>query len=182
MNLTVLRKARSPLRPGDVFAYRIRGHEFGFGRVIRTDCVIVAREYSGESFLGYGPAVSDLILVYIYNSFSKVKCGPLALNPRDLLIPPQLINRLPWSHGYFETIEHRSLMQADVIPHSFYNSVEEKYVDEVGRPTKKKSARRNVLGFGSFRTIDAQISRALGIEPAPDTVPPPRSARKRRGA
>lgn len=87
MNMQILKPSRRPLKAGDIFVYRIKGHDFGFGRVISTDTNI-----------GGG---GGTIVIYIYDAFSKHKKEIPKLDKRKLLLPPLGINRLPWSRGYF---------------------------------------------------------------------------------
>ena len=156
--MIVLKRSRRLPEAGDIFVYRIKGHPFGYGRVIRTGTRI------GD--------FTDVVLLYIYRSFSMDKLKVPGISKRRLLIPPLGTNRRPWTMGYFETIACRPLDTQDVLPvHCFRDDAYDRYVNENGIPLKKKSDPCGVYGLDSFRTIDARISYALGIKPAPDTVP-----------
>jgi len=162
MNMQILKPSRKRLQPGDIFVYKIKGHDFGYGRVIRTDCM----------FGGSG----GTILLYIYSAFSSVKQRIPELSKDRLLLTPQLTNRLPWSRGYFETIENRPLGPADVLRvHCFYTDIyiRRRYLDEDGNRLRRRSEPCGSYGLSSFKTLDVKISMALGIEPSPDTLPPP---------
>jgi hypothetical protein len=162
MNMQILKPSRKRLQPGDVFAYRIKGHDFGYGRVIRTDCLFAGGR--------------DTILIYIYNAFSPVKERIPELSKARLLLTPQLTNRLAWSRGYFETIESRPLGPEDVLKvHCFYTDiyVRRRYLDEDERRLRRRSEPCGSYGLSSFMGLDIKISMALGIEPSPDTLPPP---------
>jgi hypothetical protein len=91
------------VRAWDVFAMQMPDDLYLFGRVICTDAV------SGFS--------AGAILIYVFRTRSEVKARPRRqeLRPDNLLASPILINRLPWSRGYFETIDHRLLEQADLL-------------------------------------------------------------------
>ena len=58
MNIEFLKRSRT-IAVGDLFVYRIKGHPFGYGRVIRVDARIGGFE--------------DVIMIYIYDAFSPVK-------------------------------------------------------------------------------------------------------------
>lgn len=159
MNLQMLRRSRKRPKPGDVFVYKLRDHSFGFGRVVRTD--ILAGGFPGA------------MLLYIYDAFSDTKESIPKLDKKQLLLPPFGINRTPWTMGYFETVEHRPLTQQDVLnKHCFWDDVNECYLNEFGEKLLRRYEPCSLDGLHSFRTIDVKISRALGEEPSPDTLPP----------
>jgi hypothetical protein len=85
------------------------------------------------------------------------------------LVPPILINRVPWSRGYFETIDHRPLEQEDLLQqHCFLSSVRGQYFDEKGHELPGPVEPVGSYGLNSFRTADDEISDALGFERVPD--------------
>lgn len=97
-NLDVLRPSRSKPRAGDVFALRQLGGDFRFGRVISTDAM------AGWSMPG-----ATLIYIFRFSSSELAMPEQDLLAANDLLIAPLMTNRLPWSRGYFQTIDHRAL-------------------------------------------------------------------------
>jgi hypothetical protein len=160
MNMRVLKRSRKLPQEGDIFAYQFRGRPFGYGRVIRLHTKI--------------GGFTDVILLYIYRAFSREKLRIPVLDKKQLLIPPVGINRRPWTMGYFETIESRPLSPEDVLSvHCFKDDIYDKvrYVDEFGRTIPRRVRPCGVYALDSFRTIDASLSLAMGIEPSPDTVP-----------
>jgi hypothetical protein len=129
-NLRVLQPSRKKLRAGDVFAMQMPDDLYLFGRVIGTDAVI-------------GP-MTGIILIYIFRTRSEVKAPPRRedLRPDNLLVPPILINRLPWSRGYFETIDHRPLEQEDLLKQNcFLSSVRGQYPSRDAPTTARVAAR-----------------------------------------
>lgn len=155
LNLEILNKSKKKKKPGDVFVLKPKGHDYYFGRIISVtaDC-------------GFGEGA---ILIYIYNLTSKEKYKIPNLNRDNLLIPPNFINALPWSKGYFETIESRELKRDDVLKtHCFKHLSSEKFYNEVGKLLKKKVTPIGFYGLSSYRTIDDDISEKLGIPLAPD--------------
>lgn len=154
MNLEVLKKSRKPLRPGDIFVLKPKEHPFVFGRVIRVEKV------GGPTFYGFN-------LVYIYDAFSKERTSIPPFSCRNLLIPPQIINRLGWSRGYLETVGHQELTSEDVLPvHCFHSLRTGGYVDEFGNPLSGRVEPCDIFGLGNYATIALDVSRTLGI---PDT-------------
>lgn len=149
MNMEVLRRSRKPPIAGDIFVLRIAG-QYMHGRVVRTDAKI-----------GGFPNVA---MIYIFK-FRSLEPEPIpSCSPSDLLFAPKGTNALPWSKGYFRTIENRLLGPTDVLQqHCFYDDPRDEYVDEYGRPLKSRIEPCGFFGLDSFRTIDAAISRAIGI-------------------
>lgn len=152
MNLRVLRTSRRNPRPGDLFALLPPGDLYLFGRVVSVDA----------SPLGAGRA----ILVYLYSHRSADKRPPSFLSHEDLLVPPMMTNKLPWSRGYFEFVEHRPLAQDDRLRvHCFERSWThpKQYFDERGTKLSEPLEPLGTWGLESFRTIDDKVSTALGI-------------------
>ena len=160
MNLRQLRPSRKRLFSGDVFTMQLIDR-FLFGRVISTDAVWTFAE-------GAGPAV--LIYIYRQPSAAKVAPAPSAMRPEQLLVPPIMTNRLPWVRGYFETLANVPLDSGDVLAqHCFLlNQCKRRYYDEHGVELPRPVPPVGDYGLHSFRTIDDQISEALGIELAPE--------------
>ena len=154
MNLSVLKKSTRPLRVGDIFAMLPPDGAFLFGRVVETKAKI-------------GP-FERCILVYIY----RARSGSLDVLPQlkreELLCAPMMTNRLPWSKGYFETVVHRDLADEDrLAAHSFKDS-RGLYFDEFGNQVPQGIDPTGHCGLHSYRTIDDEISKALGLPLAPE--------------
>lgn len=158
-NLRVLKPSRKKPKPGDVFALQIE-EQFLFGRVISTDAKWTLAE-------GAGPAV----LIYIFRGRSSEKAVPdrAAMRPEQLLVSPIMTNQLPWSRGYFETLANVPLAADEVLPqHSFLSASRGRYFDERGAELPGPIEPVGDHGLHSFRTIDDQVSDALGVPRAPE--------------
>ena len=127
-----------------------------FGRVISTVAM-------------WGPSASAN-LIYVFKVRSNAKTAPDSseLRANRLLIAPLIINRLPWSRGYFETIAIQPLVEGDVLKQHCFRSSYGGYDDEQSRELSTPSEPCGVWGLHSYRTIDDEISDALGIPRAPD--------------
>lgn len=154
LNLNVLNKSRIILQPGDVFVLQPTNFPYYFGRVIRTDAKI--------------GVFQNVILIYIFNEFSNKKEYLPILNPKNLLLPPILINRLPWSKGYLETLYNKELTKKDVLQTHCFETIKGNYVDEYGNLLNKPINPIGFLGLWSYRVLDDEISKKLGIPLAPD--------------
>src|SRR6185369_16227899 len=94
--------------------------------------------------------------------------APTHLAPDELLLPPLFINRLPWSKGYFETIDHRRLQPADRLQsHCFWSVNRSQYLDELGQPRADRIEPCGSWALMSYRTLDDAISDALSVPRAP---------------
>jgi hypothetical protein len=153
-NLRILKPSRKAPMAGDIFVLRPNSLPFFFGRVVRTDA-------STGSIVG--------ILAYIYKTSSPKPLPVPPLHRDDLLIPPFIINRLPWSRGYFEIVDRRALTAWDTLPiHCFRDVLTGGYYDELGRRLPSPTPPVGIRGLHSFRTIDDLVSDALGIPKVPD--------------
>ncbi len=161
-NLVILTPSRKRLRVGDVFVLKPKGHPYYFGRVIRLDAIGLA----GEA-----------ILIYVYDAKSDDECRIPQLDKRNLLIAPTMINRLPWSRGYFETVANVPLREEEILhPHCFDDGWHHElfpespiiYRDEYGNRLSGRTEPCGIYGLGSYRTVDDDVSEALGIPLAPD--------------
>jgi len=162
-NLQILSPSRRALRPGDLFVMRLPEELHLFGRVV-----------SIEAWAGWRMPHAILIYIYdtkIHDTKSDRPAPPKrAVLRRDrLLVPPIMTNRLPWSRGYFETIDHMPLQPGDVYrPHCFVDSLRGVCLDEFTNQLRRCVEPCGEWGLHSFRTIDDAVSAALGIPLAPE--------------
>ena len=167
INMEFLGKSRKKVRPGDIFAFKLKPlNKWYFGRVIRTDASVAT-------------AMPIETLVYIYNVSSDSKDNIPELDKKNLLIPPSLINNRGWLDGYFTTVDNKELTSEDVLErHCFRDGglpiVFEgrqypviRYYDEDRNEIKDPDQPCGRMGIGNHRTLDDDISEALGIPPAP---------------
>jgi len=159
MNLKPLKPSRKRLRIGDVFAMLPPDGPYLFGRVIDTEAKIVS--------------MTGVIMIYIFEHRSPVLEMPdrAKLRVENLLLPPILINRLPWSRGYLETIGNMPLGPGErLTQHCFLNYAytRDRHFDELGNELRRPVEPIGELLLNSFRTLDNYISDALGIPRAPD--------------
>lgn len=158
-NLEVLKPSRSKPKAGDIFAMRL-GDEFRFGRVISTEALA-------------GWSMPGAILIYVFRTSASELTVPEEDVTRidNLLIAPVMTNRIPWSRGYFQTIGNRPLAPADVLAQHSFRSSNGRYFDEGARELPGPVEPCGDWGLHSYRTIDDEISGALGLPTAPEDVP-----------
>jgi hypothetical protein len=158
VNLRILRPSRKRLAAGDVFVVLPPDNRYLFGRVIST-----------TAQWGAGPSVTAN-LIYVFKARSDTKSLPdkSELQADRLLFAPAVINRLPWSRGYFQVLANLPLGDGEVLNQHCFRSDRDRYFDELGRRLEHRTEPCGLWGLGSYRTIDDEISRALGIPLAPD--------------
>jgi hypothetical protein len=154
MNLAILRRSRPSLEAGDVFAMQPPVDGYLFGRVIDLHANVFG--------------TPNEILIYIYSMRSIQKRAPQELRPDRLLVPPVITNRLPWTRGYFEHLEHRQLRASDRLQRHCFEDGFGHYFDETGTQLATPVEPVGSWGLSSFRSIDDSISRALGIPLSPN--------------
>ena len=75
-----------------------------------------------------------------------------------------MTNRLPWSKGYFETVDNSPLGPAEVLSkHSFLDPVTGNYFDEMGNEVFEPKEPIGDFVLWSFRTIDEEIAELMGF-------------------
>ena len=154
LNLEKLKSSRIKTKPGDIFVFRPKGHDYYFGRTISVDAQI--------------RAFKDCVLIYLYNVHSKDKSIIPDLNKTNLLVPPIITNYLPWSRGYFETVGNKTLSKDDILqPNCFYSKIFNAYYDEYGNKLDKAYEPVSIYGLAGYKGIDVEISHALGLKIAP---------------
>src|SRR5215204_4124589 len=158
-NIRVLTPSRKAPKAGDVFVLQLPDGDYLFGRVISADAVWTRAEDAGRA---------NLIYIYRLRSKSKESVPPRsALKPDNLLISPLLINRLPWSRGYFKTIGNLSLDEAEVLPTHCFRDSRGLYFDEHGKQMPSPQEPVGDWGLASYRVVDDELSEALGIPRVP---------------
>jgi hypothetical protein len=148
--MKILKKSKGHLKVGDIFTFQMKDdNRFFYGKVICKDAKV-------------GP-FEELILIYIYNSFSKEKDKNPELDKENLLIPPLMTNKLPWSKGYFETISNIPINSHDVFERHCFKDISGKIFDEYNNSLVSVIEPCGQRGVNSFRTIDDKVSKALKI-------------------
>ncbi|MFI9811179.1 immunity 26/phosphotriesterase HocA family protein [Saccharothrix variisporea] len=154
-NLRVLHKSRRRPREGDIFALSPRDDLFVFGRVVSTEATWAQAE----------PPPPPVNLIYVYRHTSPVAAVPpdSELQADKLLIPPAMVNKLPWSRGYFQTIGNIPLRPGETLGVHCFRDARGRYFNEFLEPLAARTEPYPVLGLGSYRTVDDQVCEALGI-------------------
>jgi hypothetical protein len=156
--LRVLRPSRKAIRPGDVFAMGLPDGAYLFGRVVST---------SARWTLAADSGVANLVYVFDHRSTEKRVPDRTYLRTDRLLVPPQLINRLGWSRGYFETLANLDFEDGEVLPvHCFQSNASsrgprwfDEYANELPGPVPPVGG----WGSGNWRTVEDDVFAALGI-------------------
>jgi hypothetical protein len=152
MNLQTLMRSRKKPQPGDLFTLQVPDVSYLFGRVI-----------SVEALAGWSMPGSILIYIYSFRSAEAVLPGVSELTRDKLLISPVMTNTLPWSKGYFQTLENRPLTASDLLGKHCFRSSAGRYYDEYCCELPARAEPCGDWGLHSFRTIDDEVSDALGV-------------------
>jgi catechol 2,3-dioxygenase-like lactoylglutathione lyase family enzyme len=132
---------------GDVFAVHTSGSEGLLGRVVSTSAIV-------------GPT-HGCHLVYIYRPGA-------GLSRDDLLIPPLLTTRAPWTHRYFEFLRSEPLLPGDFFERHAFRDDKGQLYDEECRPLQVASS-----PVGEWRLLDvAAIETAIAAGPRRHTALP----------
>ncbi len=105
--------AKRPPQIGDVFAVHGSSAEGLLGRVVSTSAIV-------------GPT-HGCNLVYVYRPGSN-------LARDELLVPPMMTTRAPWSRRYFEFVRSKPLLPDDFFERHCFRDVRGHLYDEKSRP------------------------------------------------
>jgi hypothetical protein len=142
--ILAIKQSRLPPQAGDIL----------YGRVISTEATI-------------GP-MKKCVLIYLYRPRSKEKGAVPELLRGQLLVPPMMTNNLGWTKGYFEFVEHRELSPLDLLPQHCFKDSDGRYFDEKSNRLRAPVEPVGQWGLHSFRAIDDEILKAMGIALVPD--------------
>lgn len=158
INLQVLKPSRARQKAGDVFVFQMKQEAgvYRFGRIIRMDAKVGVFE--------------KCILIYIFTATSTSKDQVPELSRDQLLVPPIATNRQGWLKGYFETVASIPLEPDDILSMHCFRSFARpgRFFNDEGCEILNPQEPIGNYGLDSYRTIDDEISKALGIPLAPD--------------
>jgi hypothetical protein len=164
-----LKKSREPRPVGELFAMKVRGVGYLYGRVIRNDCAVEALSVPQPWTRTIG-----LYLVYVYREVAdQIEPVPQVYCER-LLFPPVIIVGTGWTCGMFLPICQRQLEKTDVLPtHCFVADrgiIDGKrsvcYLDEYGNTLRQRSDPCRERSIGNVGTIEIEIAKSLGLPEA----------------
>jgi len=154
MNLVFLKKSRKNPVVGDVFVFQLifEPDKFRFGMVASTTAIF-------SSF-------TNVILVYIYDHLGNGKEDFPDFSAKNLLIPPEGINTLGWSRGFFETVANVDLERYPdykLNQHHFRGLVRPGiYYDEFNNEITNPLEPIGMRGLGNYRTVEDKVCDRLG--------------------
>ena len=151
MNLAVLKRSRRAPQAGDIFVMLPPDGFYLYGRVISTTAD--------------GGFSVPCNLIYVYRTRSGHKAPTPELRLEHLLVPPMITDNLPWSKGYFESLEHRELASKDLLQQHCFMDTYGRYFDERHKLLPGPIEPVGVSGISTLSGIDKKISKALGIPP-----------------
>lgn len=152
--LIEMNPSRKKPKEGDIFVIQPKENVYFYGKVIRTNL----------------PSTNGMIrgwnLIYIYRRPIKQIILPDFLDPKQLLIPPQIVNNQGWLKGYFQTIGNVPVTLKDISQdYGFLDHITKKYVDEEGRFLSHKPSTYTDYGLGSYGIVGYDVQEALEANP-----------------
>lgn len=149
-DLIPMNKSRKYPKEGDIFVVQPFTNVYYYGKVIQTH--IKSRD----------SCVNGMNLVFIYDKCADAQIVPNDLSDRDFLISPTIINKLPWSRGYFETIGHTPVTEHERnMSYGFWSYQKQIFVDVEGIPLAYKPQYWSDYGLASYAVIGEKIQIAL---------------------
>lgn len=145
-----MHKSRKYPEEGDIFLVQPLSNVYYYGKVIQTH--IKSRD----------SCVKGMNLVFIYDKCSVDQSIPDDLSHSGFLISPTIINKLPWSRGYFETIGNVPVTELEKnMSYGFWSFLKKMFVDVEGIPLGYKPQYWSDYGLASYAVIGEKIQNAL---------------------
>ncbi|MFC1946271.1 immunity 26/phosphotriesterase HocA family protein, partial [Chloroflexota bacterium] len=119
--LIVIKKSYKEPETGDVFALQPKEGVYYYGKVIRSKV-----ESKNIMFKGW-------YLVFIFNIKTNQIQADVNINNVPLLIRPMVVNKRPWTMGYFKTINNTPITDYDCsIDYGFWDIIKKRYYNLSG--------------------------------------------------
>jgi hypothetical protein len=140
------RSYKNPV-PGDLFIFRTDNPKCSIG----IGCVVIV----DAKCLFY----ENCIIIYIYDEWISTieDLNESNLKKDKLLLPPIIIDKSPWTKGYFQTIKNLELTDEDIFINHCFKHINGKYYDEYAN---ELSEPLNLVGSASICYI-GEIERRI---------------------
>lgn len=154
----LLRKFRSASRPvaGDFVGLQVIDGRWVCGRIIATDAWTSV----------YADVWQECILLYLYSAvFAEQPKMSQVEGLRDLLVPPMILAREPWSRKFVKRIGNRKVKPADRLPrHCFqWCSNPPTYFNEYGHQWRQRFEPCGQLCVTLLGGLEYEIANAVGV-------------------
>jgi hypothetical protein len=148
--LVFMKRSYKGPQTGDIFVLQPLEHVFYYGKVIESK---VDSKYSG---------FKSWHMIFIYNIKTGEPTADIDLDGIPLLIAPMVVNKRPWTMGYFVTISNSSISQYDIsVDYGFWSDSRNKHFDLRGNRMSHKPEYSGVYGLGSFGAIAYELNKVL---------------------
>ena len=149
-DLLPMNKSRKRPKEGDVFLVQPFLGVHYYGKVIQTQIS------SKDS------CVNGMNLIFLYRRRAQKRTIPEDLSEAEFLILPVIINQLPWSRGYFETIGSAGVTEAEMDrSYGFWSFQKKRFVDVSGSLLTEKPECWSDYGLASYAVVGEKIQTVL---------------------
>jgi hypothetical protein len=150
VKLVAMKRSFKEPQTGDIFVLQPLERVYYYGKVIESKV--------DSKYLGF----KSWYLIFIYNLKTAETIKDIDLNDIPLLIAPMVVNKRPWTMGYFVTISSSSISKYDIaIDYGFWSESRNKYFDLRGNEMSYKPYYSGVFGLGSYGAVAHEIGKVL---------------------
>lgn len=108
------------------------------------------------------PIMNGGHLIYLFQQTSNPLDIPEYLNPKNLIIPPQIIDSKGWEKGYFQTIGIQEVTHEELhLNYGFWDIETNKFVNDEGKELSHKPDIYSDYGLFSYGSIIDELKIAL---------------------
>lgn len=149
-DLIPMNKSRKHPKEGDIFWVQPLMNMYYYGKVIQTQIQSI------------DSLVNGMNLIFLYDKRATDHSILEDLSDAGFLIPPVIINKLPWSRGYFETIGSVPVTERDrSMSYGFWSFLKKRFVDVQGMPLANQPQYWSDYGLASYAIVGGKIQAAL---------------------
>lgn len=155
--LKFIRKTRPKLKKGDIFYYNIN-QQFYFGLVISTRFYPDFSDNSAINLLLPNYATADL-KDFCLEHFQQ------SLSPENLIASPAIVNRKPWTQGYFIQYAHMNLDNLSLLAQCRFEYSPSVYnLDYIKVNDIPDNRLLGTVGIYAYEGIEYLIQLGLGLD------------------
>lgn len=151
--LIAMKRSNKEPETGDVFVVQPEEGRYYYGKVINA------------RVMSRNPSMDGWHLIFIYDACTNDIRKDVVLDRVPILIAPTVVNKRPWTMGYFVTIGRSRVTDYDLsIDYGFWDVLKKKYFDLQGDEMPHQPRYSDISGLGSYGSVAKAMHKALSAK------------------